>query len=53
LGSEEDIEKFIRNFQEYLYYMIIVVISLGMAVGWFIGSYLLDKWINDSHDECN
>lgn len=33
--------------------MIIVVITLGIVAGWFIGSYLLDKWVNDSHDECD
>jgi uncharacterized protein YneF (UPF0154 family) len=38
---------------KYLYNMIIIVITLGMAAGWFIGAYLLDKWVNDAHDECN
>jgi uncharacterized protein YneF (UPF0154 family) len=33
--------------------MIIIVITLGMVVGWLIGTYLLDKWINDGNDECN
>lgn len=33
--------------------MIIIVITLGMAVGWFVGAYLLDKWVNNSQEECN
>jgi len=33
--------------------MIIIVITLGMAAGWFIGAYLLDRWVNNAHDECN
>ncbi len=33
--------------------MIIVVICLGIVAGWFVGVCLLDKWINDSNDECN
>jgi uncharacterized protein YneF (UPF0154 family) len=33
--------------------MIIVVITLGMAAGWFIGAYVLDKWINEGEEESN
>jgi len=33
--------------------MIIIVIILGMVMGWFIGAYLLDRWINDGEEECN
>ena len=33
--------------------MIIIVIILGMIMGWFIGACLLDKWINDGEEECN
>jgi len=24
-----------------------------MVMGWFIGAYLLDRWINDGEEECN
>lgn len=33
--------------------MIILVMCLGMAAGWFIGAYVLDKWINEAEEESN
>ena len=33
--------------------MLIIVIVSGMIVGWGIGNYLLDKWINRGNDEVN
>ncbi len=33
--------------------MIIAVIVGAMIIGWFVGNLLLDKWINDAHDESN
>ncbi len=31
--------------------MIIICIVLGMAIGWVLGNYLLDRWINNGIDD--
>jgi uncharacterized protein YneF (UPF0154 family) len=31
--------------------MLVVVIIVGMVVGYFVGCYILDKWINDTSEE--
>lgn len=31
--------------------MIIICIVLGMATGWILGNYFLDKWINNVIDD--
>ena len=33
--------------------MIIVVIVGGILIGYFIGAYLLDKWVNQGNDDIN
>jgi len=31
--------------------MLIAIIVLGMLIGYFVGCYLLDKWVNEGNDE--
>jgi uncharacterized protein YneF (UPF0154 family) len=31
--------------------MLVVIIVVGMVVGYFIGCHLLDRWINDNSEE--
>ena len=33
--------------------MIIVVIVGGCLIGWVIGSWMLDRWINDNNEDIN
>ena len=33
--------------------MIIVVIISGIGIGWMVGNYLLDRWINEGNDDIN
>jgi F0F1-type ATP synthase assembly protein I len=34
-------------------YMIIISIVSGITVGWILGNYLLDRWINNGIDDIN
>jgi len=31
--------------------MIIIAIVSGITIGWVLGNYLLDKWVNDGMDD--
>lgn len=31
--------------------MLVAVIVTGMLVGYLVGCYLLDKWVNEGNDE--
>ena len=33
--------------------MIIVVIISEIGIGWMVGNYLLDRWINEGNDDIN
>jgi uncharacterized protein YneF (UPF0154 family) len=33
--------------------MIVVIIVMGMLIGYGIGQWIVDRWINESNDEIN
>jgi hypothetical protein len=33
--------------------MIVVVITMGMVIGWIVGNYLLDRYINEGNEDIN
>jgi hypothetical protein len=33
--------------------MLIIVILSGVTIGWIIGNYLLDRWINKGLEDSN
>jgi len=33
--------------------MLIIVILSGVTIGWIIGNYLLDRWINKGMEDSN
>ena len=33
--------------------MIVVVIISAITIGWVVGNYLLDRWINQNRDDIN
>jgi hypothetical protein len=33
--------------------MLIIVILSGFTIGWMIGNYLLDRWINKGMEDSN
>jgi hypothetical protein len=33
--------------------MIVIVIVMGILIGWGVGNYFLDRWINDNHKDIN
>ncbi len=33
--------------------MIAVVIIMGIVLGWVVGNYILDRWVNENNEEIN
>jgi uncharacterized membrane protein YwzB len=33
--------------------MLIVVIITGIVMGWVVGNFILDKWVNESNEDIN